>query len=62
MRAIQYGVGLYLSALSAALSQDAITPRGQSVRFDLEEWLESPVPAGASVPPASQPASPVAPA
>jgi hypothetical protein len=56
VRAIQYGVGLYLSAISAALSQDAVTPRGQSVRFDLEDWLESPVPAGSSQPPAAPPA------
>jgi hypothetical protein len=67
VRAIQYGVGLYLSAISAALSQDAICPRGQRVEFDLEKWLQSPVPAAASQPvppaPASQPApaAPVAP-
>ncbi len=58
VRAIQYGVGLYLSAISAALSQDAITPRGQSVRFDLEEWLQSPVP-GTTV---SRETAPVTPA
>jgi hypothetical protein len=58
VRAIQYGVGLYLSAISAALSQDAITPRGQSVRFDLEDWLESPLPAAAPVTPAPQQATP----
>lgn len=44
VRAIQYGVGLYLTAISAALSQDAITPHGQTVRFDLEDWLEDPTP------------------
>jgi hypothetical protein len=50
VRAIQYGVGLYLSAISAALSQDAVCPRGQRVEFDLEKWLQSPVPAAASQP------------
>jgi len=57
VRAIQYGVGLYLSAISAALSQDGLSPRGQAVRFDLEDWLESPVPAGSSQPPVAQPAT-----
>jgi hypothetical protein len=42
-RAIQHGVGLYLSSISAALSQDGMTVRGQEVRFDLESWLEDPV-------------------
>lgn len=53
VRAIQYGVGLYMRSLSAALSMDAVTPRGQTVRFDLDEWLESPIPAASS--PASAP-------
>jgi hypothetical protein len=62
VRAIQYGVGLYLSAISAALSQDAICPRGQRVEFDLEKWLQSPVPAGASQPVSPAAAPPQAPA
>jgi hypothetical protein len=41
-RAIQYGVGLYLSSISAALSQDGMTVHGQEVRFDIEAWLEDP--------------------
>jgi hypothetical protein len=44
VRAIQYGVGFYLRAISAVLSMDAVTAHGQSARFDLEEWLEDPVP------------------
>lgn len=52
VRAIQYGVGLYMSAISARLSQDDVGPHGQCVRFDLEDWLEDPVPAAASQPPA----------
>jgi hypothetical protein len=50
VRAVQYGVGLYLSAISARLSQDDIGPHGQCVRFDIEDWLEDPVPAAASQP------------
>jgi hypothetical protein len=44
VRAIQYGVGFYLRAISAVLSMDAVTVHGESVRFDLEDWLEDPVP------------------
>jgi hypothetical protein len=47
-RAIQHGVGLYLSSISAALSQDGMTVHGQEVRFDLESWLEDPTNAGAT--------------
>lgn len=55
-RAIQYGVGLYLSAISAALSQTGtgpglgVTPLGQEVRFDLESWLEDPTQAAPATP------------
>jgi Phage portal protein len=49
-RAIQYGVGLYLLAISAVLSADAVCPHGQSARFDLEEWLHDPTP---TTPPAT---------
>jgi hypothetical protein len=61
VRAIQYGVGFYLRAISAVLSMDAVTPRGQSARFDLEDWLEDPVPAAAPARPAVA-AVPAAPA
>jgi hypothetical protein len=43
-RAIQHGAGLYLSSISAALSLDSVTPRGTELRFDVQDWLESPVP------------------
>lgn len=43
-RAIDYGLGGYMAAISGQLSQDAVTPRGQRVAFDLEEWLEGTVP------------------
>lgn len=43
-RAIDYGLGGYMAAISGALSQDAVTPRGQRVAFDLEEWLEGTIP------------------
>jgi hypothetical protein len=62
-RAISYGAGLYTSAISAALSQDGVTPRGQAVRFDIESWLGavptaegSAAPAGTTTaPPSSTP-------
>jgi hypothetical protein len=38
-RFIDYGLGLYMSAISARLSQDDVTARGQRVAFDLEQWL-----------------------
>ena len=49
-RAIQQGVGLYLTAMQAVLSQDAVTPAGQSTRFDLADWLEDPTPDTAAPP------------
>lgn len=52
-RAIQYGVGLYLSAMTAALSQDDTTAHGQEVRAAIEDWLEDPT--------SSEPAGPPAP-
>jgi len=67
-RAIQYGVGLYLSSISAHLSMDAVTPHGQEVRYSLEDWLEDPTstastPDGVSreTPPAAPPALAVVP-
>jgi hypothetical protein len=52
-RFIDYGVGLYMSAISGALSQDGVTPRGQRVAFDLEDVAAGTVP--------GQPAAPAAP-
>jgi hypothetical protein len=49
-RFIDYGLGFYMSCLSARLSQDDVTPRGQRVAFDLEEWL-----AGSGAAPAGAP-------
>lgn len=49
-RLIDYGVGLYMAAVSAALSltgrpgAPGVTPRGQRVVFALEEWLNNTVP------------------
>jgi hypothetical protein len=57
-RFIDYGVGLYMSAISGALSQDGVTPRGQRVAFDLETWLTGTVPGQ----PAAAPTPPPAPA
>jgi hypothetical protein len=53
-RAIDYGLGFYMSSISARLSQDDVTPRGQRLAFDLERWLAG---AGATPgQPADQPA------
>jgi hypothetical protein len=49
-RFIDYGLGLYMSAISARLSQDDVTPRGQRVAFDLEEWLRGAAPAPGQAP------------
>jgi hypothetical protein len=38
-RAIDYGLGAYMSAVSGRLTQDDVTPRGQRIAFDLERWL-----------------------
>lgn len=43
-RLIDYGVGFYMAAVSAALSLNSVTPRGQRVVFGLEEWLNRTVP------------------
>jgi hypothetical protein len=43
-RAIDYGLGAYMSAVSGRLSQDDVNPRGQRVAFDLERWLEGAAP------------------
>jgi hypothetical protein len=52
-RFIDYGLGLYMGAISARLSQDDVTPRGQRIAFDLEQWLR-----GAAPLPGQEPASP----
>lgn len=57
-RGIDYGMGLYMSAISGVFSQDAVTPRGQRVAFDLEEWLQGQVPGQT---PTGQPAGPSSP-
>ena len=62
LRAIQYGVGLYLSAQSAALSIDGVTPRGVELRYALEEWLEDPTLAAPRPGPVSRETSAPAPA
>lgn len=54
-RAVDYGIGLYMSANSSALSQDAVTPRGQRVAFDLEQWLAGTVPGQPAAPPSQTP-------
>jgi hypothetical protein len=51
-RALEYGAGMYLSAISAALSQNAVTPNGQRVAFDIESWLGQPPSATAAAAPA----------
>ncbi|MET0995462.1 MAG: phage portal protein [Mycobacterium sp.] len=67
-RFIDYGLGLYMSAISARLSQDDVTPRGQRVAFDLEQWLRgaAPAPGQDATRPApglaTAPAAPAAPA
>jgi hypothetical protein len=58
-RAIDYGIGFYMGAISARLSLDDVCPRGQRVAFDLEEWLKTETPApgqpAAAPPPAMVP-------
>jgi hypothetical protein len=38
-RFVDYGLGLHMGAISGRLTQDDVTPHGQRVAFDLEEWL-----------------------
>lgn len=65
-RLIDYGLGTYMSAVSACLSMDPVHPRGRRVAFDLEEWLRgdaavpgqpsaSPAPGLTTPPPAADP-------
>lgn len=53
-RLIDYGLGGYMSAISASLSVDGVHPRGRRVAFDLETWLKGD--AAAPGQPASAPA------
>jgi hypothetical protein len=53
-RAIDYGLGAYTSAVSGRLTQDDVTPRGQRIAFDLEQWLR-----GAAQLPGQTPTEPV---
>jgi hypothetical protein len=59
-RFVDYGLGFYMACISARLSQNDVTPRGQRVAFDLEEWLagSGAAPAGA---PGLAPTAPTAP-
>jgi hypothetical protein len=69
-RAIDYGLGAYMSAFSGRLSQDDVTPRGQRIAFDLEQWLRGAAPLPGQLPTQSapgltestDPATPTAPA
>jgi hypothetical protein len=64
-RAVDYGFGIYMAAMTGRLSQDDVTPRGQRVAFDVERWLQGTVPGqpAAQTPPAPAPlAQPPAPA
>jgi hypothetical protein len=59
-RAVDYGVGFYMGALTGRLSQDDVSPMGQRQAFDLEGWLASNVPG--QDPNAVSPTPPQAPA
>jgi hypothetical protein len=62
-RGVDYGSGLYMGAISGALSQDAVVPHGTRVAFDLEQWLEGTVPGQApDTQTAPTPPAPAAPA
>lgn len=43
-RGLDYGIGAYMGAITARLSQADVTPLGQRVAFDVEEWLDQTVP------------------
>jgi hypothetical protein len=59
-RAVDYGLGAYMSAFSGRMSQDDVVPRGQRVAFDLERWLGGSLPQPGQVIP-GQPAPTQAP-
>lgn len=54
-RGLDYGIGGYMGAISARLSQNDVCPGGQRQAFDVEEWLDANVPGQA---PAAQPSPP----
>lgn len=71
-RFIDYGLGFYMSSITARLSQDDVHPRGRHVAFDLERWLKgaeplpgqtpaTPAPGLTPADPAAAPAAPPAP-
>jgi hypothetical protein len=43
-RGVDYGTGFYMGAISARLSMSDVTPYGNRVAFDVEEWLGETVP------------------
>lgn len=51
-RLIDYGLGLYMGAISGRLTLDDVTPRGQRIAFDLEEWLQGEAPGQPTATPA----------
>lgn len=51
-RGLDYGIGAYMAAITARLNQNDVTPAGQRVAFDVEEWLDQQVPGQAPVTPA----------
>lgn len=57
-RGVDYGTGFYMGAMTARLSMNDITPGGQRVSFDVEEWLDGTVPGQE---PDAAPAAPVRP-
>jgi hypothetical protein len=56
-RALDYGVGAYMAAISARCTQNDMSPAGQRIAFDTEEWLDQTVPGQdpAETPPPAQP-------
>jgi hypothetical protein len=59
-RGLDYGIGAYMSAMSARLSQNDVCPQGKRQAFDVEEWLNANVPGqGTTTPAATPPAPPV---
>lgn len=57
-RGLDYGIGGYMSAISARLSQNDVCPAGNRHAFDVEEWLNANVP-GQDTTPDTPPAPPV---
>jgi hypothetical protein len=57
-RAIDYGFGPYMGSISGRLTMDDVTPRGQRVAFDTEEWLEGTAAPGQPAGPPARPGVP----